>query len=136
VKGRETYQFDVHRIGVRFTVNGYGLDAELSCCSDYPTCDLTTIRNGLLRWFRVRAIGDVPVGYKDLVEVRFAMRRAPKMVRLVTNASSRSAPGDTKRLLLTCRREVPRNPGKVRAGNHRRAIHNGGSRGNPRRGMG
>jgi hypothetical protein len=39
-----THRFDVHRVGVCFAVNCHGLDAELSCCSDDPTCDLTTIR--------------------------------------------------------------------------------------------
>ena len=84
-----------------------------------------------------RVIGDVPVGYKDLVEVRFATGRALETSRLVTNTSSHSALGDAEKLLLTCRRrEVPRNSRKVRAGNHRRAAHSGGSRGFPRCGMG
>lgn len=97
MNGRETHQFDVHGVGVCFTVNSYGLDAELSCCSNDPTCDLTTIRKELLKRFGVRVIGDAPVGYKDLVEVRVVMRWALEMVRLVTNTSSHSAPEDTKK---------------------------------------
>jgi hypothetical protein len=90
----------------------------------------------LLERSRVRVIGDVPVGYKDLVKVWFVMWQALRVVRLVTNMSSHSGPGDTRSLILTCRPEVPRNPGKARARNHRRGAHDGGSRGNPGHGMG
>jgi hypothetical protein len=40
--GRQTHQFDVHGVGVRFAVNSDGLDTELSCCSNDPTRYLTS----------------------------------------------------------------------------------------------
>ena len=134
--GCKTYKFDVHSIGVRFTVNGYGLDTKLSRCSDDPTRDLTPARKELLRRFLMGAIGDVPVGYEDLVEVGFMARRAPKMVCLDPRMRSHSVSESAENMLLTRRCEVPRNSGKVRTENYGLGAHGGGSRGKPCRRMG
>ena len=75
----------MHGVGVCFTVNSYGLDTELSRCSNDPTRNLTTIRKESLERFRAWAIGDVPVGYKDLVEVRFVTEQALGAVCLMIN---------------------------------------------------
>lgn len=85
MNGREAYQFDVHGVGVCFAVNSYGLDTELSRCSNDPTCNLTTIRKELLGKFHVQVIGNAPVGYKNLVKVRLAMEQALGVVYLVIN---------------------------------------------------
>jgi hypothetical protein len=77
-------------------------------------------------------IGEVPVGYKDPVEVRFVVGRALEMVRYSTRINPHSDPDDTGKVLLTRRREVPRTSGEVRTGNRRLAAHNEGSRGNSR----
>jgi hypothetical protein len=70
----------MHGVGVCFTVNSYGLDTELLRGPDDPTCDLPSIREEGSNRFLARVIGDVPVGYKDLVEVRFAVGRALRVV--------------------------------------------------------
>ena len=129
--GWKTYQLDVHRVGVRLTVNGYGLDTKLLRCSDDPTCDLAPARKELLRRFLMGAIGDVPVGYEDLVEVRFMARRALKMVCLGPRMSSHSVSESAENMLLTRRCEVPRNSGKVRTENYGLSAYGGGSRGKP-----
>ena len=88
------------------------------------------------RPWHVQAIGEVPVGNEDLVKVLFVVGRALKMGRYSAHMGLRSALNGMEKAFLTCRREVPRNSGKVRTGNHRLAAHNGRSRGNPRRRMG
>ena len=78
--GRGTHQLDVHRVGVRFAVNSNSLDTELLCGPDDPTCDLTAIRGGMSKRLLAQVIGDVPVGYKDLVKVWFVVGRALRIV--------------------------------------------------------
>ena len=76
--------------------------------------------------------GGIPVGYQDLVEVWFVVGQAPEMVCLDKQMSRHSAPDDTKKVMVTRCREVPRNPGEVGTGDCGLAAHSGGDRGNPR----
>jgi len=75
--------------------------------------------------------GDLPVGYQDLVEVWFVGSRAPKIVRLDTHVSPHSALDNTEKVMITRRREVSRNPGKVSTGDCGLAAYSGRSRENP-----
>ena len=77
-------------------------------------------------------IGEVPIGYEDLVEMWFAVGRALETICYSTHVSTCSTPNNTEKLLLTRGREVPQDSGKVTTRNHRLAAHNGGSQGNPR----
>ena len=80
-------------------------------------------------------IGDVPVGYEDLVEMRFVVGLAVKMIRCVTQASVYFIVDSAAGGLLTCRCEVPGGSGKVMTGNDRLGVHNRRSWGNSGRCM-
>ena len=80
--------------------------------------------------------GCLPVCYKDLVKVRFVVGRILEMVRYSTPISPPSTSDVVKRLSLTRRGKVPRTPGEVRTENQTMITRSGGSRGDPRRGVG
>ena len=133
--GRETHELDMHGVGVRFAVNSYGLDTELPRCSNDAACNLTSVRKELSGGFRWRVIGDVPVGYEDLVEKRLVVGPVLEVIDYSIHMSTHSAPDGTDKEPLTCGRETPGSSGKVRAGDHRLAVHSGGRQGNPCSGM-
>ena len=134
--GGGTDEFDVHRVGIGFTINSHGFDTELSCGSDDPACDLTPIRREFIKSFGWCVIGGVPVGYEDLVEMRFVVGRALKMIRYDIRMNPVFIPDNSRNVLLTCRCEVPGGSGKVRTRtDYRVGVRNRESGKNPRRCM-
>jgi hypothetical protein len=58
-------------------------------------------------------IGEVPIGYEDLVEVWFVVGRALETICYGVHISTCPTPDNVEKVLLTRRREVPRDSGKV-----------------------
>ena len=75
-------------------------------------------------------IGDVPVGYEDLVEVRLVVERDFEAIRYGAHIRLRFA-CDTENVLLTCRREEPGGSGKVRTRSQRLGVCSRGNGGIP-----
>jgi len=67
-------------------------------------------------------IGDVPVGYEDLVEMWFMVIRTLRMVGWSTCISRCPILHDTEEELLTCSGEVSASSGEIRAQDHSLSV--------------
>lgn len=122
----------MHRVGICFTVNSYGPDTELSRSSNDSTCNLASNSEGINKKVDWLVIDEVPVGYEDLVKMRFRVRKALEVARYSTEVSSDLTLSDMGRVLFTCSREVPDRSGKVGTGDWKPVGGSGVSREGPR----